>query len=80
MVFVVNGALNALWSLLFFTLRRPDWALWEIIPLWLSILAMILLAGRHDRLGGWLIMPYIVWVSFAGILNLAILRLNGPFG
>ncbi len=79
-VFVVNGALNALWSLLFFTLRRPDWALWEIIPLWLSILAMILLAGRHDRLGGWLIMPYIVWVSFAGILNLAILRLNGPFG
>jgi tryptophan-rich sensory protein len=78
--FVVNGLLNALWSLLFFTLERPDWALVEIVPLWLSILAMILLAVRHDRLGGWLIVPYISWVSFAGALNLAIVRLNGPFG
>jgi tryptophan-rich sensory protein len=79
-VFAVNGVLNALWSLLFFTLERPDWALWEIIPLWLSILAMILMAARHDRLAGWLIVPYISWVSFAGFLNLAIVRLNGPFG
>lgn len=78
--FAINGVLNAGWSLLFFTWQRPDWALWEIIPLWLSILAMILLAVRHDRLGGWLIVPYIGWVSFAGFLNLAILRLNGPFG
>lgn len=78
--FAVNGALNALWSLLFFTLRRPDWALLEIVPLWLSILAMILLAARHDRGAAWLIAPYIVWVSFAGFLNLAIVRLNGPFG
>lgn len=78
--FVVNGLLNALWSLLFFTLERPDWALVEIVPLWLSILWMILLAARHDRAGAWLIVPYIAWVSFAGFLNLAIVRLNGPFG
>jgi benzodiazapine receptor len=80
LAFAVNGALNALWSLLFFTLRRPDLALLEILPLWLSILAMILLAARHDRAAGWLIVPYISWVSFAGFLNLAIVRLNGPFG
>jgi tryptophan-rich sensory protein len=48
-VFVLNGALNALWSFLFFTWRRPDWALVEVVPLWLSILAMIWLTARHDR-------------------------------
>lgn len=79
-VFLVNGGLNVLWSFLFFTLRRPDWALIEIVPLWLSILAMILIAARHDRVAAWCIIPYIAWVSFAGALNLAIVRLNGPFG
>lgn len=79
-VFVLNGGLNALWSFLFFTSRRPDWALIEIVPLWLSILAMIWLAARHDRVAAWCIAPYIAWVSFAAMLNLAIVRLNGPFG
>jgi len=78
--FIVNGLLNALWSLLFFTLQRPDWALIEVVPLWLSILAMIVLAARHDRLAAWFIAPYLAWVSFAAVLNLAIVRLNGPFG
>ena len=79
-VFVLNGLLNALWSFLFFTWQRPDWALVELVPLWLSILAMILLTARHDRVAAWCIIPYIAWVSFAGALNLAIVRLNGPFG
>lgn len=79
LAFVVNGLLNALWSLLFFTLQRPDWALIEILPLWLSILWMILLAARVDRPAAWLLVPYISWVSFAAFLNLAIVRLNGPF-
>ena len=79
-VFVLNGLLNALWSFLFFTFQRPDWALLEVVPLWLSILAMIVLAARHDRVAAWFIAPYLAWVSFAAVLNLAIVRLNGPFG
>lgn len=80
LAFVVNGGLNVLWSLLFFTLRRPDWALLEVVPLWFSILVVMWLAARHDRVAAWLILPYLPWVSFAAVLNLAIVRLNGPFG
>lgn len=78
-LFVVNGVLNAGWSLLFFTLQRPDWALIEVVPLWLSILAMILEARRHDRRAAQLIAPYLAWVTFAACLNFAIYRLNAPF-
>jgi tryptophan-rich sensory protein len=41
---------------------------------------MIWLTARHDRVAAWCIIPYIAWVSFAAVLNLAIVRLNGPFG
>lgn len=78
--FLVNGALNVLWSLLFFTLHRPDWALIEVVPLWLSVLAMAVICGRRARLAGWLLLPYLAWVAFAAYLNLTIVRLNGPFG
>jgi tryptophan-rich sensory protein len=78
--FALNGLLNVLWSLLFFRLRRPDWALFEVGLLWLSIVLLIALAGRHARRAGWLLLPYLVWVSFAAALNIAIVRLNGPFG
>ncbi len=77
--FVLNGLLNAGWSLLFFTLQRPDWAMVELVPLWLSILAMMLEARRHDRRAGQLMAPYLAWVTFAGCLNWAIYRLNAPF-
>lgn len=78
--FLVNGVLNVLWSLLFFKLRRPDWALIEVVPLLLSILALIVVCGRRSRVAGWLLAPYLAWVSFAAFLNLTIVRLNGPFG
>lgn len=78
-LFAVNGLLNVLWSVLFFALRRPDWALIEVAFLWLSILALIVTIGRYSELGAWLLAPYLVWVSFASVLNLAIVRLNGPF-
>ena len=80
LVFVINAVLNAGWTLLFFTLQRPDWAMIEVVPLWLSILAMIVVAGRHDRRAALFIAPYLAWVTFAACLNWAILRLNGPFG
>jgi tryptophan-rich sensory protein len=78
--FALNGVLNVLWSLLFFRLRRPDWALIEVVFLWLSIVALVVLGGRQARSAGWLLLPYLAWVTFAAALNLAVVRLNGPFG
>lgn len=78
-VFALNGFLNVLWSLLFFRLRHPDWALLEVVLLWLSVLLLMIVAGRHSRMARWLLLPYLVWVAFAAWLNLAIVRLNGPF-
>lgn len=80
LLYLVNMALNIAWSLLFFTLHRPDWALAEVIALWLSVASLIAASARHAPVAAWLLAPYQAWVSFAAILNLAIVRLNGPFG
>ncbi len=79
-LFAVNAVLNILWSVLFFSLRRPDWAMAEVLLLWLSILALIVLFWRFSPWSSLLLAPYLVWVSIASYLNLTILRLNGPFG
>jgi benzodiazapine receptor len=75
-----NAFLNVLWSLLFFRLQRPDRALAEVVLLWLSIVLLIVLSARASRRAAWLLVPYLAWVSFAATLNLAVVRLNGPFG
>jgi translocator protein len=77
--FVLNGMLNVLWSLLFFRLRRPDWALIEVGGLWLSIVLLMAVCATYDRWSPWLLLPYLAWVAFAAWLNLAVVRLNGPF-
>lgn len=77
--FALNGFLNIAWSALFFRLHRPDWALIEVALLWLSIVWLMVGPTRHSRRGHWLLLPYLAWVSFAAILNLAIVRLNAPF-
>jgi len=71
-VYGLNLILNFLWSLLFFGLRSPQWAFVELVGLWLSIAALIALAWRGSRLAAWLLVPYLAWVSFAGVLNLFI--------
>ncbi|MEJ2502229.1 MAG: tryptophan-rich sensory protein [Gemmatimonadota bacterium] len=78
--YVLNGLLNFLWSVLFFTLRRPDWALIETPILWLSIVAMIGVVAPLSTAGGWLIAPYLLWVVFAFAINRWVVRHNGPFG
>jgi tryptophan-rich sensory protein len=75
-VFLVQLVLNALWSILFFGLRSPLAGLVEIIFLWLAILATIILFFRVSVPAGVLLLPYIAWISFAALLNAAILRLN----
>lgn len=79
-LFAINGTLNVVWSLLFFRLQRPDWALIEVAFLWLSVLVPILVFWRYDKTAGWVLVPYLAWVSFAALLNWEIVRLNGPFG
>jgi len=76
---VVNFLLNMLWSLLFFKMRRPDWALIEVVFLWLSVLSLIVFFKDVHALSSWLLLPYILWVSFAAYLTLTIVRLNKPF-
>lgn len=79
-LFALNAVLNVAWSLLYFRLRRPDWALMEVALLWLSILLLIVAFWRHARPASWLLVPYLAWVSFAAALNAAAVQLNGPFG
>lgn len=75
-VYFVHLALNAAWSAIFFGLRRPDLAFVEVVLLWLSILATIVLFLPLERAAAMMLLPYLAWVSFAAALNLAIWRLN----
>lgn len=79
-LFLINGALNILWSPLFFRWRRPDLALAEVPFLWLSILVPIIALAPISHVASLLLVPYLIWVSFATVLNIAIVRLNRPFG
>ena len=78
-LFALNGFLNVLWSTLFFALRRPDWALIEVLFLWTSILLPMIVFWRFARPATLCLAPYLLWVSFAAFLNLTVVRLNGPF-
>lgn len=78
-LFLLNGALNLGWSYLFFFSQRPDLALFEAFLLWLSVLLIIVLVCGRAPVTRWLMAPYLVWVTFAIVLNLAIVRLNAPF-
>ena len=75
-LFVVQLALNALWSYLFFGLHRVDLAFFEILVLWVLILIVAVLFWREVWLSGTLMLPYLVWVGFASVLNFALWRLN----
>jgi tryptophan-rich sensory protein len=74
--FLLNALCNMLWSLLFFTLHRPDLALLEVPALWASVLALIVLLWPRSRAAAVLLVPYLLWVSFAAFLNYTIVQLN----
>ncbi len=75
-VYAVQLLLNALWTPLFFGAGMFGVAFVEIVLLWLSIVATIVLFARHSRPAAALLVPYLAWVSFAAALNLAIWLLN----
>jgi tryptophan-rich sensory protein len=78
-LFALNGALNVMWTVLFFQLRRPDWAFVELAMLWFSIVLLIVACARHSRSAALLLLPYLAWVTTAGLLNWQVIQLNGPF-
>lgn len=75
-LFLVQLILNGLWSFLFFGLRSPLYGLLEIFVLWAAILATILQFLKISKPAGLLMVPYLLWVSFASSLNLGIYLLN----
>ncbi|MCS6818269.1 MAG: TspO/MBR family protein [Acidobacteriota bacterium] len=75
-LFGVQLALNMAWSAIFFGLRNPGAALVEIFALWVMILATMLSFWRISSTAGWLMVPYLGWVSFAAVLNFVIWRMN----
>lgn len=75
-IFGIQLFLNLLWSVLFFGLRNPLFAFIEIIFLWAAILCAIILFYRIDKNASYLLIPYILWVSFAAVLNLYLVVLN----
>jgi len=72
----VQLGLNALWSIIFFGLKQPGLAFAEIIVLLIFIIITTVLFWRISHVAGALMIPYIVWVSFASYLNFALWRLN----
>ena len=79
-MFAANGFLNVVWSLVFFKLRRPDFSLVEVGALWLSLVVLIIATARESWRASILLVPYLIWVSIAAVLNYDVVRLNGPFG
>lgn len=79
-LFVINAVLNIAWSPLFFKLRRPDWSIIELIPFWLSILALVIYIATISSSAALVMLPYLAWVTFAGLLNWRVVQLNKPFG
>ncbi len=75
-IFSSQLVLNILWSFLFFGFKSPLYAFIEIIILWLAILATIISFYRISRTAAYLLLPYILWVSFASVLNFSIMILN----
>jgi tryptophan-rich sensory protein len=75
-LFLVQLALNAAWSPLFFGLKNPGLAFANIALLWLAILATLVAFWKARRSAAALLVPYLCWVSFATALNLALWRLN----
>ncbi|PIY93631.1 MAG: TspO protein [Candidatus Magasanikbacteria bacterium CG_4_10_14_0_8_um_filter_32_14] len=75
-IFVFQLFLNVLWTLLFFGLKSPALAFFEITVLWMTIFITIFKFKKFSSLAAWLLIPYLLWVSFASVLNFALWALN----
>lgn len=76
LIFAVQLFLNVLWSVIFFGMQNPGVAFFELLMLWFAILYTIINFYRISKVAAYLLLPYILWVSFAGILNYFLWILN----
>jgi tryptophan-rich sensory protein len=75
-IFGFQLAINAIWSFAFFGLQSPILGLVVIVLLWFAIIEMIILFSKISKNAAWIQIPYLLWVSFAAILNYFIVMLN----
>lgn len=75
-IFLVQLALNFLWTFIFFGLHNTFLAFFEIVLLWISILVLILKFRSYSKSASIILIPYLLWVSFAALLNLSVFFLN----
>ncbi len=75
-LFIVHLFFNAIWSIVFFGMRNPFFALLNIVILWLMIVLIIFQFWKIKKVAAYLLVPYLFWVSFATILNFFIWKLN----
>ena len=75
-VFSVQMVLNAAWSIIFFGMKSPMFAFFEIVVLWVFIVLCMVTFYPVSRAASWLLVPYFLWVSFASVLNFKIWMLN----
>jgi translocator protein len=78
-LFLIHLLFNAAWTGIFFGLRNFGLAFAEIVVLWLLIAATLILFWRVRPLAGALLLPYLLWVSYAAALNFALWRMNPQF-
>jgi tryptophan-rich sensory protein len=76
MLFAAQFIMNAAWSFLFFEMQSPFAGLIGIVILWILIMATIIKVNEVNRSAALLLLPYILWVTFAGFLNFTIWQLN----
>ena len=75
-LYIVQLVFNFLWSIIFFNMKQYVFAFISLIILWVLILLLIKNAKKVNKLAYYLLIPYLLWVSFAGYLNLMIAILN----
>lgn len=75
-LYFLQLALNAAWTPIFFGAHELGWALVEIVALWFAILFTMLAFLRVSKPAGWMLVPYLAWVSFAAMLNFTLWRMN----
>lgn len=75
-IFIFQYVLNILWSVVFFSWHSPMLAFFTLGALWIAIIYTIVNFYRVSKLAAWLLLPYLLWVSFAGYLNWSIWMLN----
>ncbi|MGD8407076.1 MAG: tryptophan-rich sensory protein [Thiohalophilus sp.] len=76
LLFLVQLVINALWSWLFFGWHLGGWAFADVVVLWFLIVATLVAFWQNSRVAGLLLVPYLLWVSFAAVLNYTVWQLN----